>query len=66
MDTVDNYSDALTKNCGRILRYEHFDYILERIQPTYIDSDGCDDDVGTGGSSVDGDNDDIDDSHRRS
>jgi hypothetical protein len=32
-----NYSDALTKQLGHTKFYNHFDYIMGHLRPTYAD-----------------------------
>ena len=38
ISTTENYSDTLTNNLGCTLYYKYFDYIVGRIQPTYVDN----------------------------
>ena len=33
-----NYADAITKVLGRTKHYQHFDYIMGRVRPTYADT----------------------------
>lgn len=35
INTADNYADSMTKSLGRQLRYQHTDYILGKIIPSY-------------------------------
>jgi hypothetical protein len=37
ISTEKNYSDALTKQLGRTKFYNHFDYIMGHLRPTYAD-----------------------------
>ena len=32
----DNFADPMTKSTGRTLHYRHFDYVMGRIQPSYV------------------------------
>jgi hypothetical protein len=37
ISTDANYADAMTKILGRTKFYEHYDYIMGRIRPTYAE-----------------------------
>jgi hypothetical protein len=37
--TNDNYSDVLTKATGRVLFYRHMNYIMGKLQPSYVKFD---------------------------